>query len=203
MNRILERYCRALSILSGIFLAIMVVLVFGNVVLRYLLNSGITVSEEVSRWLFIWLTFMGGVVALQQHGHLGTDMLVSRLPPVGKKICLMIAQAAMLYVAWLLLQGSWTQAVINLNVSAPATGMSMAIFYASGVMFGASAMVILVVGLVRTVTGQLKDSELVMVQESEDLANLEAKQAHAQRALDDADAAPQMALAGHSSARNK
>lgn len=200
MNRLLERYCRFLSVLSGIFLAIMVVLVFGNVALRYLLNSGITVSEEVSRWLFIWLTFMGAVVALQEHGHLGTDMLVSKLPPAGKRICLVIAQLAMLYVAWLLLQGSWTQAVINLDVSAPATGMSVAIFYASGVLFGASAMVILVVGLLRTVTGQVKDSDLVMVQESEDLANLEAKQADEERAL--ASAVP-MAVAGNTAARSK
>ena len=54
----------------------MVVLVFGNVVLRYGFNSGITVSEELSRWLFVWLTFLGAIVALREHGHLGTDMLV-------------------------------------------------------------------------------------------------------------------------------
>ena len=58
----------------------MVVLVFGNVVLRYAFNSGITVSEELSRWLFVWLTFLGAIVALKEHGHLGTDMLVGRLP---------------------------------------------------------------------------------------------------------------------------
>ncbi len=49
----------------------MVVLVFGNVVLRYAFNSGITVSEELSRWLFVWLTFVGAVVALRDHAHLG------------------------------------------------------------------------------------------------------------------------------------
>ena len=65
----------------------MVVLVFGNVVLRYGFNSGITVSEEVSRWLFVWLTFLGAIVALKEHGHLGSDMLVARLPPRGKKRC--------------------------------------------------------------------------------------------------------------------
>ena len=58
-DRWLGRYTRALDMLSGLCLAIMVVLVFGNVVLRYTMNSGITVSEELSRWLFVWLTFMG------------------------------------------------------------------------------------------------------------------------------------------------
>ena len=64
----------------------MVVLVFGNVVLRYGFNTGITVSEEVSRWLFVYMTFLGAIVALREHGHLGVDMLVNRLPVAGKKI---------------------------------------------------------------------------------------------------------------------
>ena len=59
MKRILDGYCRFLEWLIALALAVMVVLVFGNVVLRYGFNSGITVSEEVSRWLFVWLTFWG------------------------------------------------------------------------------------------------------------------------------------------------
>ena len=126
-DRWLGRYTRALDMLSGLCLAIMVVLVFGNVVLRYTMNSGITVSEELSRWLFVWLTFMGAVVALREHGHLGTDVLVSRLPAVGKKVCLVLAQIAMLYVSWLLLKGSWAQMVINADTEAPVTGASVGI----------------------------------------------------------------------------
>ena len=53
MSRLLDGCCRFLEVLIGLALAIMVVLVFGNVVLRYAFNSGITVSEEVSRWLFV------------------------------------------------------------------------------------------------------------------------------------------------------
>ena len=43
-------------------LALMVVMVFGNVVLRYLFNSGITASEELARFFFLWLIFVGSVV---------------------------------------------------------------------------------------------------------------------------------------------
>jgi len=56
VNRLIDGYCRRLEALIALMLAIMVVLVFGNVVLRYGFNSGITMSEEVSRWLFVWLT---------------------------------------------------------------------------------------------------------------------------------------------------
>ena len=172
-DRWLGRYTRALDMLSGLCLAIMVVLVFGNVVLRYTANSGITVSEELSRWLFVWLTFMGAVVALREHGHLGTDVLVSRLPAAGKKVCLVLAQVAMLYVSWLLLKGSWAQMVINADTEAPVTGASVGIFYASGVLMGGSAIAILLRDLLRTLLVPLSDNELVMVQESEELAALQ------------------------------
>jgi TRAP-type C4-dicarboxylate transport system permease small subunit len=78
----------------------------------------------------------------------------------------------MLYVTWLLFQGSLTQAQINADVQAPVTGASVAIFYASGVFFSVSAALLLLRELLRTVTGKVTDEELVMVQESEDLAAL-------------------------------
>ena len=178
MTKVLDIYCRVLEGLMALALLLMVVLVFGNVVLRYAFDSGITVSEEVSRWLFVWLTFLGAVVALKEHGHLGTDMLIGKLGPAGKRVCLVIAQVLMLYVTWLLISGSLQQARINLDVEAPVTGASVAIFYGSGVFFGVSSGLLLLRELWRTLSGQLKDSELVMVQESEDLAALEAHHAH-------------------------
>ncbi|KQO16854.1 TRAP transporter small permease [Acidovorax sp. Leaf78] len=181
-DRVLRGYTRALDALAGLCLAIMVVLVFGNVVLRYTFNSGITVSEELSRWLFVWLTFMGAVVALREHGHLGVDAMVVRLPRLGKKICLVLAQMAMLYVSWLLLAGSWAQTLINWETEAPVTGASVGIFYASGVLMGASAIAILLRDLLRTLFLPLTDRELIMVQESEEAAALEQIQRDVQQA---------------------
>lgn len=169
----LDRFCRLIEWLIAGCLALMVVMVFGNVVLRYLFNSGIAVSEEVSRWLFVWMTFLGAVVALKEHGHLGTDMLIGRLPRGGKVFCLAASQLLMLWVTWLLLKGSWAQAVINADVEAPVTGAPMAVVYASGVAFAVPAGLLLLVELFRTLTGRLRDDELVMVQESEDLAQLQ------------------------------
>lgn len=172
MNRVIDAYCRVLTALMVLMLALMVVLVFGNVVLRYGFNSGITVSEELSRWLFVWMTFLGAIVALKEHGHLGTDVLVARLPKRGKRVCLLAAQALMLYVTWLVLQGSWTQTVINLGTEAPVTGAPIAVVYGAGVVFAVSAGVLLARELLRTARGEMSDAELVMVQESEDLAQV-------------------------------
>lgn len=183
MTRWIDRCCRLLDGLIALLLALMVVLVFGNVLLRYTLNSGITVSEEVSRWLFVWMTFLGAVVALKEHGHLGTDMLVSRLPRAGKRICLVLSQLLMLWATWLLFSGSLAQVRINADVEAPVTGASVGIFYAAGIAFAVPAGLLLLRELWRTLSNRLRDDELVMVQESEDLAHLAAP-------VDDDTAAP-------------
>ena len=165
----IERYCRLLSVLMVVCLAVMVVLVFTNVVMRYAFNTGITVSEELSRWLFVWMTFMGAVVALHEKGHLGTDSLVSRLPAWGKKFCLGLGHLLMLAMCWLVLQGSWQQTKINWSSTSAVMETSMAYFYASGLLFAISGAVLLLNDFWRLVSGQLSDAELVGVRESEDV----------------------------------
>jgi TRAP-type transport system small permease protein len=169
MAKILDLYCRAIKFTIALCLAVMVVLVFGNVVLRYVFNSGITVSEELSRWLMVWLTFLGAIVALREHSHLGVDTLVRALPPLGKRICFVLSYTLMLYADWLLLSGSWKQVLITAGDRAPATNLSVGLFYGAGVVFGVSAGVILIYDLVRVLTGRLSEDDLVAVRESEEL----------------------------------
>ena len=168
MERVLDLYCGFLKGVIALCLAVMVVLVFGNVVLRYGFNSGITVSEELSRWLLVWLTFLGAIVAVREHSHLGVDSLVRMLSPMGKRICFIINYSLMLFADWLLLTGSWRQTLINWDDRAPATGLSIAIFYLVGVVFGVSAGVMLLYDLYRVVSGQAGEADMVAVRESEE-----------------------------------
>ena len=168
LQKILDRYCQFLSALMVFALALMVVLVFTNVVMRYAFNSGITVSEELSRWLFVWVTFLGAIVAMHEGAHLGTDMLVSRLSVKGKKVCLVLGHLLMLYICWLLFKGSLDQVKVNLESTSAVMETSMAVFYASGMVCAASGAVILVNHLLRLVRGDLSDDELIGIRESEE-----------------------------------
>jgi TRAP-type transport system small permease protein len=168
VQKLIDHYCKALSVLMAASLALMVVLVFTNVVLRYAFNSGITVSEELSRWLFVWLTFLGAIVALNEGAHLGTDTLVSRLSVRGKKVCLVLGHVLMLWICWLMFQGSLEQVKVNWGTTSAAMETSMAIFYSCGVVFAVSGAVILLNHLWRLVTNQLTESELIGIRESEE-----------------------------------
>ena len=169
IQKFINQYCRTLSVLMALSLVLMVVMVFGNVVMRYGFNSGLTLSEELSRWLFVWMTFMGGVVALNDRAHLGTDSLVSRLPVLGKKICLALSLALMLYIVWLIFKGSLEQTKINWESTSAVMETSMGYFYASGVVFAVLGAPVLILHAWRLLSGQMSDDELVGIRESEDM----------------------------------
>lgn len=158
----------ALRIAIALLLGAMVVLIFGNVVLRYVFNSGITVSEELARWFFVWLVFLGAVIGMRERLHLGVDMVVTAMPRLGRRLCFVVSHGLMLFATVLLTQGSWQQMRINWTVAAPATGLSTGIFYAAGVVFGAATAVIVVHELWRALTGRIRDEELVAVRETEE-----------------------------------
>jgi TRAP-type transport system small permease protein len=171
----INAYCKVLALLMAVALGLMVVMVFGNVVMRYGFNSGITLSEELSRWLFVWMTFLGAVVALNERAHLGTDSLIARLPVAGRRLCLGASYLVMLYMDWLIFQGAWTQTVINWGSTSAVMEASMAYLYASGVVFALLAAPVLLLNLWLLVTGQTSDKDLIGIRESDDLPQGETR----------------------------
>jgi TRAP-type C4-dicarboxylate transport system permease small subunit len=159
----------------------MVVMVFGNVVLRYVFNSGITISEEMSRYAFVWLVFVGAVVAMRERAHIGIDTLVTRLPRLGKKICLAISEALMLFCCFLFFWGTWLQHDVNATNIAPVTGLNMIWVYGMGYVTSIGIGLLIVHKLWRLATGRITDEELVEIRDSEEDVIVHAAEAHAGR----------------------
>ncbi|MDR7149402.1 TRAP-type C4-dicarboxylate transport system permease small subunit [Hydrogenophaga palleronii] len=179
LNALIDRCCRWINLFIAVALAVMVVMVFGNVVLRYGFNSGISVSEEISRWLFVWITFLGAIVAVKENGHLGTDIFLMKLPPNGQRLCLVVSHGLMLFCTWLLFSGALAQARINWDVEAPVTGASVAIFYASGVVFAAASGLLLLLNLWRLLSGHIRNEQLVRgAGAQEAISSVQGDQAH-------------------------
>jgi len=86
----------------------------------------------------------------------------------GKKVCLVIGHVLMLFICWLMFSGSLEQTRINWDSTSAAMETSMGIFYASGVVFAVSATLILLNHLWRLLKGQLSETELIGIRESEE-----------------------------------
>lgn len=76
---------------AGALMAGMVILVFANVVGRYVFSAAIGWSEEVSRFLFIWMVLLGAVLAFARREHVGLDLLVQILPGRWKRLVVVAA----------------------------------------------------------------------------------------------------------------
>lgn len=159
---------KAVDALLAALLLGMVLMVFGNVVLRYVFNSGIVVSEELSRFFFVWLTFVGAIVAMREGTHLGMDNVVARLPRGGRIVCAALSQTLIAACCALLVWGTWSQHEINATAVAPVTGLNLlwlfGLGYAVGLCMGLQALHT----LWRIVRGEIRDEELVQVRESEE-----------------------------------
>ena len=134
-------------------LVAMVVLLFGNVALRYLFNSGINVSDEVSRLAFVWLIFLGSVIALRDHQHIGVTKLVDRFGPAARRASHIVCQLLVLWVLWQMAQGSWVQTLIGLDTVLPVTGMSLAVFNAAGLYAAVAMGILTLIDLIRVLAG--------------------------------------------------
>ncbi|MDR1536264.1 MAG: TRAP transporter small permease [Planctomycetota bacterium] len=113
-------------------LGTMTFLVFLNVVLRYLFNSSIIVSEEVGRYMFVWMTFLGSIVALSENSHIKVDILVDRLPPGARKCTRLSVDLLMLLCCVLLSIGGWRQTIINMANPAPVSHVPIGLVYLAG-----------------------------------------------------------------------
>lgn len=129
----------------------MVALVFGNVVMRYLFNSGFAAAEELARLMFVWLIFLGAILALRHHGHLGVDMLQAKLPRPLRRACAVLSHLLMLYALWLFAYGSWAQTVIGMETYSTVLRYPTAFMAASGLVCSASMIVIVAANLWRIV----------------------------------------------------
>ena len=130
--RLINCLQKMLEVMLALLLAFMVITVFGNVVLRYLFHSGLPYIEELSRFAFVWVTFIGGVVLLRGNGHLGFDSLVHRLPPKAKMASRLVCNAAIIFLSGMLVSGGWMQVLANLGERSQSAGFPMGIFYSVG-----------------------------------------------------------------------
>lgn len=173
MQKIISPFFKLLELLIVVCMVAMVIMVFGNVVLRYGFNSGIDVSDELSRYCFIWLTYIGAMVAMREKGHLGVDTLVKHMGLGGKKLCLFLSEALMLGCNALFFLGTWKMHELQVSNVSPVLGLSMIWVYGIGYVVAAIMGIMNINVLYRLLTGQLREDELVQVIETEGLAEVE------------------------------
>jgi C4-dicarboxylate transporter DctQ subunit len=82
----------------ALLLALMTLMTFSQVVMRYVFNDGLSWALEATMYMFGWLIFIGISYGVRVGSHIGVDALVRILPPAGQRIAGLVAIAlALLY----------------------------------------------------------------------------------------------------------
>lgn len=124
------------DIIAAIFISITTILVVINIIMRYILNSGLVWSEEVATGCFVWSVFIGAVAVFKRRGHVGVDLIVKRLPSALRKsvmtlmdIILVVLNGYMAYLAVLYIKTSYTKMTPVLGVSSAYISSSVLIAF--------------------------------------------------------------------------
>jgi TRAP-type C4-dicarboxylate transport system permease small subunit len=160
MTRGIDYLFKGLEVLLVVLLAGMATMVFGNVVLRYGFNSGILVSEEMARYFFVWLTFIGAVVTFRENAHLGVETLVQRFGRGGRLLCMVLSDLIILLCMAAFFWGTWKQYPINASMTAPVVGIRMNWIYGIGFFTSVGIGLMVALRLVRALTGRVTENEI-------------------------------------------
>ncbi|NYT43983.1 TRAP transporter small permease [Alcaligenaceae bacterium] len=161
MRQIIHWYFKTLEFLIVLCLAAMCIMVFSNVVLRHFFDSGINIAEELSRFMFIWLTFLGAIVAMREGGHLGVDMLVARLSGRPLFYTVVAAQALIALCCAVLLWGLLKQHSLNVANSGLVTGISLSVVYSAAYLCAASIGLSTLYTLLGLLRGKINPATLI------------------------------------------
>ena len=132
-----DKLFRGIEILIAIFLGAMIFFTFMNVILRQF-GIGFPWSEEIARICFIYLIYLGAIIAARENQHLMIDTLICKLPPLGQKVLYVIIQGLIIWLMWILTNDFWV-----------ATHFPVFLVHFAGVLLGASVIIISLVNLYR------------------------------------------------------
>ncbi len=110
------------EIVAGLFMTLMSLATFTNVVARYAFNSPIQWAEEFSRYAFIWMVFMGAAACSKRGSHIIIDAVVTSVSRRVRALCavltdvvVLVLMAAVTYYGWVLCSMA-TQATSTLKI---------------------------------------------------------------------------------------
>ena len=167
-NATMDKLFKGIDYLTGILTGLMVLFVFMNVVLRTCFNSGLTWSEELSRYLFVFVTYVGAISAMRVNGHLGVDTLISRVPRPLQMVMYVVSQLVIAALMCILVHGAGKMVLQNTESRTAALGISYALLYSAGIITGVSIAAMALANIVYAVTHPSEISSIVTMTTDED-----------------------------------
>lgn len=143
-----------------VMVAVMTVLVIIQVLLRYIFFYSLSWSEEVARYLMIWVSFLAAALAVQKGLHIGMESVIIRLrPPLRRKVNILTKTAVLILLLYLTIGGFQVSWLVR-EQSSPALFLSMSYAYAAAGVGGLFMAIQMFHSLVEEWTGTINPGQV-------------------------------------------
>ena len=174
MEKIRSVLNKALNLLAGLSMAVMVILTTYQVIARYIFNSPSTWSEELVGYIFGWSTLFGATIVSGERGHMNIPILVDRMnPPLRKAFHILWEVVAFVFSAAILVFGGIQVSNLAMGQQTSSLGVAVGVFYWVMPVCG----VIILVYSVLNIIGIANGSICLDTPEDADFAKVEAEMA--------------------------
>ncbi len=122
---ILNRINRVVEYVVSIFLAIMVVVIFLQVIFRFVISSPLPWSEELARYILVWISFLGASIGVKRQSHLGIEVVTKLLSARFRKISILIANLSSIGLFIIMVRWGYHLSNVVSSQFSPAMKISM------------------------------------------------------------------------------
>lgn len=118
-------------IIAGIALAILVVITFSGVVMRYVFSNPFVWQEELQVSLFLWVAFLGSSAAFRVKGHVEISMIFDRFSPKVQRVWSVVVYfiVAVSLIFLMVKSGDMVNMFLETNKSTPVLSIPSALIY--------------------------------------------------------------------------
>jgi TRAP-type C4-dicarboxylate transport system permease small subunit len=160
MKKFLNGVFRGIEVVIAIFLVVMIAMMFMNVVLR-MFGKGFAWSEEIARFSFIYLVYLGAIGAARENRHLLIDFFLLRISATFQKIVYALIQLCIIWLMWIVASGAWGLAYQNRADRWVATQIPMVLIHGIGIVLGVSIIIISLANLFRLIVLKEEVKDLI------------------------------------------
>nr|WP_321457949.1 TRAP transporter small permease [uncultured Cohaesibacter sp.] len=130
LRRLVDAIFKVLSGFAILLFTVLFVVVMTQIILRYIFNSPLVWSDEFAQYAFIWLCFIGWLMASRNNQHIVITTVIGRLSEQGQKVMLFFIEIASTVFSCVMLYEGYAITMRNVTVSTASLFFPFAVVYA-------------------------------------------------------------------------
>lgn len=157
LDKIVVKICETILIIS---IVAMILLVFWQVICRFLIHMSVPYAEEFARLTIVWCILLGGALAVRTNDHIRVDSLVNALPKTVQFILWLVAYGLMLAFEVVVTRYGFDYTKVLMKDFTTSLGYSRSVFAIPGVVFGVIAGIYTIVNIILLIYNQINHSDV-------------------------------------------